>query len=111
MIMKNKRGDISTFVLVIGVFLVCAVTIFSFMFFHSTDRESIQDSLEAMAKINFLEDQIRLYENLGLQPESFLNIKKENGSYLVNVSVIDDEERMFYVEHDFAAKTAPNTAQ
>jgi hypothetical protein len=40
----NKEGDISTFVLVIGVFFVCAIAIFSFTFFKGTAEQKVQCS-------------------------------------------------------------------
>ena len=101
---RDKRGDIPTLILVIGVFFVCAVAIFSFVFFSSSGRQSFSNVLESMAIINSIADQIRFYENAGLQPESFLGIKKENNNYNITSKKTENEEIVFYVEYIIPAK-------
>ena len=103
----NKRGDISTLVLVIGVFLVCAVAIFSFAFLNSSDKEKFASVIESMAKVNSFAEHIRFYENTGQDPASFLNITKKNGEYNITLNKIDEGERLFSVEYRIKARAQP----
>jgi len=100
----NKRGDISTLVLVIGVFLVCTVAIFSFMFLNNSDKERFASVLENMAKVNSVAEQIRFYENIGQDPTSFLDITKKNNEYNITLNEIDGGERLFGVQYIIKAK-------
>lgn len=49
---KNRKGDVPTTVLVIGVFVVCALAIGSFFYSGILLNKSFQ-SIEKMEKINF----------------------------------------------------------
>ena len=98
----NNRGDIATMVLVIGVFLVCGVAIFSFVFFNSYDRQSFANSLEIMASVNSIAEQVRFYENTGMQPEKILNITKQSDFYNSTLEKREGDKRLFYVEYKLA---------
>ena len=101
---KSRRGDISTFVLVIGVFLVCTLAIFSFIFFNNSNKESFENVVENMAIVNSIAEQIRFYENIGQDPASFLDITKENNEYNIALNKMDGDERLFGVQYIFRAK-------
>lgn len=113
MINKNKRGDIATMVLVIGVFLVCAITILS-LAISLTSVNNDFNVLQNMASINSAAEQARFFENAGLDPLDYLEIKKENNQYLLtsermsdDVSVswgLEKEKRVFYVEYKIPIK-------
>ena len=94
----NKKGDISTLVLVIGVFLVCAVAIFSFAVFNISSQQKFL-ALQKMASVNSIAEQARFYENAGIKPEDYLDIKKGNGFYNITVEWKDDDKRLFYAEY------------
>ncbi len=100
----NKRGDISTLILVIGVFLVCAVTIFSFTFFNGSNKEKFAGVVENMAKANFIAEQIKFYENAGQDPLVFLNVIRKNNEYNITLNEMDGEERLFGVQYMFRTK-------
>lgn len=102
---NNKRGDIATMILVIGVFLVCAVTIFSFVLFNGSDRQSFVNSLETMAAVNSMADSVRFYENAGLQPEKIIDITKWDKNYVLTLERNDSKKRLFYVEYKLPIKT------
>ncbi len=102
---KSRKGDIPTLILVIGVFLVCAVAIFSFVFFNSFDRQSFTSSLESMAFVNSVAEQVRFYENIRLDPASFFEIDKGKGYYNITAEKKEGDERMFYVEYHIPLKT------
>jgi len=102
---KSRRGDIATLILVIGVFLVCAVMIFSFTFFNSGNKEKFANALEIMAKANLVGEQLKFYENAGENPMDFLNITKTGSDYYVIINEIEDEERVFGVQYRINPKT------
>lgn len=100
---KNKRGDISTLILVIGVFLVCAIMIFSFLFFNTASMQKFE-VLGNMAFVNSIAEKIRFYENAELEPADFLDVKKENNMYNIISEKKSDETREFYVEYIIHAR-------
>jgi len=112
---KSRKGDIPTLVLVIGVFLVCAVTILTLSISIISMNNGFE-SLQSMVSVNSAAEQVRFYENAGLDVTSILDIKKENNYYLLTsetkskelltFSGIEKEKRMFYVEYKIPAKTA-----
>jgi flagellar basal body-associated protein FliL len=102
---KNKRGDISTLILVIGVFLVCAIAIFSFAFFSSSATERF-NVLSYMASVNSIREQVRFYESIRADPVNYLDIKKEGTAYLITAEKKDEEKREFYVEYRIPAKSS-----
>ena len=113
--LKSKRGDIPTLVLVIGVFLVCAVTILTLSIsIISVNNEF--EALQSMVSVNSVAEQVRFYENAGLDPTSMLDIKKGSDYYLLTsetkskelltFSGVDKEKRMFYVEYKIPIKSA-----
>jgi hypothetical protein len=69
-----------------------------------------------MVSVNSAAEQVRFYENAGLDPSSILNIKKENNYYLLTsetkskelltFSGVEKEKRMFYVEYKVPIKSA-----
>jgi len=94
----DKHGDIPTLILVIGVFLVCAITILSFALFNNSLSERF-NSLAYMAHVNSLSEQARFYENIGLNPEDYLEIKTENGAYNITSKKIDNKKITLYIEY------------
>lgn len=106
---KNKEGDISTLILVIGVFLVCATAIFTFAFFNNSSAEKF-NVLSYMANVNSIREQIRFYESIGANPIDYLNITKENSNYLITAEKKTDEKREFYIEYRIPAKASVSQA-
>ncbi|MEX2017198.1 MAG: hypothetical protein WD876_01885 [Candidatus Pacearchaeota archaeon] len=102
---KSRKGDIATMILVIGIFLVCAVALFSFVFFSGADRQSFSDALGTMAKVNLIAEQARFYENAGIQPESMLDLTREGNYYNITVERKDDDKRKIYIKYLMPIKT------
>lgn len=109
-IFESKKGDIATMILVIGIFLVCAVAVFSFVLFSNADRQSFSDSLGAMAAMNLVAEQARFYENAGITPESMLNITREGSYYKITAEREKDGQRKIYVEYLMPVKSQPPAA-
>ena len=103
---KSRRGDIPTLILVIGVFLVCAIAIFSFAFFNNSSSEKF-NVLTYMATANSLREKIRFYENTGANPIDYLHVKAENGVYIITAEMKRGQTRQFYVEYRVPIKAKP----
>ena len=101
----NKRGDISTFVLVIGVFFVCATALFAFAFFNSFSSQKF-NVLENMASLHSISEQIRFYENAGIEIPEYFNIKKAGNNYNITSIKMKNDERIFYVEYMLPIKSS-----
>ena len=101
---KSKKGDIPTFILVIGVFLVCALTVISLTISFASVEKGF-NVLQSMVSVNSIADQIRFYENAGLDPKNLLDIDKEGNYYVIISESLDNKERVFYVEYRIPAKS------
>lgn len=86
--MKNKKGDIPTIVLVIGIFAVCAIGIISFFIadFHISNSFV---GVQIMQRFNAQVEEYNFYLNQGISPN---NLK---GKF--NITKIDGKE-YFYME-------------
>lgn len=74
----NRCGDISTTILVIGVFAICSLAIFSFYF--SYDKVSAGfGNLNLIEKTKSFADEIRFYENAKIEkkPSDMMSIFNE----------------------------------
>ena len=73
--MKNKRGDISITLLVLGVFAVCTLTLFSF-YISGVDGKETALRIGMIEKINSLAEETRFYKNpeIGKNPEQIMEI-------------------------------------
>lgn len=85
MIFKNKRGDLSVTLLVIGTFLLCAFAIVVFLFSDVKVNNSFV-GVEIMNQLNAEVDAYRFYSNEGMKIPSYLNIINSKG------------EEFFYLE-------------
>ena len=74
-IIKNKRGDISITLLVLGVFAVCTLTLFSF-YISGIDGKETALKIGIVEKINSLSEEIKFYKNpeIGKNPEQIMEI-------------------------------------
>ena len=61
-IIKNKKGDISITLLVLGVFAVCSLALFSFYISGINGKETAI-RVGIVEKIKSLEEEIRFYQN------------------------------------------------
>ena len=102
-IIKSKMGDMPTLILVIGIFLVCGLTVLSLVISFGSFEKSF-GVLDNMAAVNSMADQARFYENAGLEPTSFLGIKKENNAYNITSKKTENEKIVFYVEYIIPVK-------
>ena len=71
----NKRGDISITLLVLGVFTVCTLTLFSF-YISGVDGKETALKVGIVEKINSLAEEIKFYKNpeIGKNPEDVMEI-------------------------------------
>ncbi len=71
----NKRGDISITLLVMGVFAVCTLTLFSF-YISGVDGKETALKIGIMEKINSLAEEIKFYKNpeIGKDPKEVMEI-------------------------------------
>ena len=72
---KNKKGDISTTILVVGVFAICSLALLSF-YFSGIDSKETFSRLEIIKKVNSIADEIKFYKNpeINKNPEEILEI-------------------------------------
>lgn len=94
----NRRGDVSITILVIGVFAICALAIFSFYSSTADFKESFK-GIFILGKINSFSEEIKFYGNpdVKLDPLEVMEIfnkpseendvlfsgVKENGNYIL----------------------------
>ena len=80
----NKRGDVSVTILVIGVVLICLLTILSF--YVSLSKANKGFDLSPIQKIKIIKEKITFYENLEfdeMEIDLLLDIKTEgNNKYI-----------------------------
>jgi hypothetical protein len=78
----NKKADITVVILVLGVLIVCALTLFSFMSFSF----KIQKSLSQVSAVEELDAKISeylFYKEHNIPNERFDDILGINGNYFV----------------------------
>lgn len=112
---KSRKADVATLVLVIGVFLVCAITIVS-LTISLTSVNNDFNVLQNMVSINSVAEQIRFFENIGINPADVLDISQENNQYVIiserqsdDVAIswgLEKEKRAFYVKYKIPVKTS-----
>ena len=85
-IKNSKKADISVTIFVIGVLAVCTLTILSFSYVKSKSNAFFSDSFNILEGVNSDVDKIHFYENIGVNPENFLDVKKEGNNYLIQRS-------------------------
>lgn len=83
---RNKRGDISTTILVVGVFAVCSLALLSF-YFSGIDSKETLSRIEIIKKVNSFADEIKFYKNpeINKKPEEIMEIfqmKAGNGNII-----------------------------
>lgn len=74
---KNKKADITITLLVIGVFIVCALTLISFYSSDITVKKSFE-SVALVQKVSSLHEDILFYESIGKNPEEIMEIFPED---------------------------------
>ena len=94
----NKKGDIPTLILVIGVFLVCGLAIISFGISFNSTKQSFE-ILENMVAVNSIAEQARFYENVGLKPEDILDLRRQGNFYNITSEKVLYGDRVIYIQH------------
>lgn len=79
-ILSNKRGEVPTFILVIGVLAICILTLFSFISFN-IGRETNQIGLGLFEKIYSDAESFDFYINAGFTNEETLEKMKRDESH------------------------------
>ena len=71
----DKKGDISTTILVIGVFAICGLALLSF-YLSGIDSKETFSRLEIINKVNSIADEIKFYRNpeINKKPEEIMEI-------------------------------------
>ncbi len=99
----NKKGDIPTLVLVVGVFLVCALIVFSIVLSIGTFKDNFK-VLNYIAAAKSTAEKIKFYENAGQNPTDFMNfIKKDNGDYVISVQTPEAQNKVFSMQYRIPA--------
>jgi hypothetical protein len=87
--MKNKRADIPVTILVIGIFAVCTLAIFSF-YYSASIVSNKMNSVVVVETALVVEEQIRFYESVGKSSDWIRDEISEiedivNGKYIVEI--------------------------
>ncbi|MEK6760336.1 MAG: hypothetical protein AABX93_00245 [Nanoarchaeota archaeon] len=95
---KNRRGDISTTILVVGVFAICSLALLSF-YLSGIDSEETFSRLEIIKKVNSIADEIRFYKNqeINKKPEEIMGIfqpKTSNENLVYSAAKIGDDYKI-----------------
>lgn len=122
--MINKRGDISTTILVIGVFAICGIALLSFYFSGIDSKESFS-RIEIIKNVNLIANEIKFYKNseVNKNPEEIMtafteknndsnvvySAKKEGDSYKVIASYYENKYDFFIF--GFGEKTPTFTVE
>lgn len=100
----NRRGDISTTILVVGVFAICSLALLSF-YFSGIDSEETFSRLEIIKKVNSIADEIRFYKNpeINKNPEEIMEIfqpKTSNENLVYSAAKIGDDYKITATLHE-----------
>ncbi|KKU75673.1 MAG: hypothetical protein UY01_C0006G0002 [Candidatus Nomurabacteria bacterium GW2011_GWB1_47_6] len=106
----NARGDVPITILVVGVFAICSLALFSF-YLSGTSGDKIFLKVSIVEKTNSLADEIRFYKNpeINGDPEKIMEIFKNknseenlvysakhgNGLYEINATYFENEQKWF----------------
>lgn len=95
----NKKGDIPTLVLVVGVFLVCALIVFSIVLSVDMFKDNFK-VLNYMAAAKSTAEKIKFYENAGQNPTDFMDfIKRDGGDYVISVQTPETQNKVFSMQY------------
>tara|TARA_Y100000034_G_scaffold101437_1_gene125754 strand:- start:540 stop:875 length:336 start_codon:yes stop_codon:yes gene_type:complete len=86
---KNKHGDIPVTILVIGVFAICIMAIFSFFYSTSNIKENFV-GIGLIENINSIEEEIRFYESIEKTPKEIIG-------FLDGDAVVDEDNKDYYI--------------
>ena len=105
---RNKKGDVTITILVIGVFLLGAFALLSFLMSDFKLSNSF-GSIGAMEKINSQIDEYMFYKNVGMpsdKAQSFFDIKEDTNIKYLHQEVnsngyfgINEKELLFSVDY------------
>ena len=94
----NKKGDLPVTLLVIGVFAICSLALFSFFYSDFKIKDSLK-TINLMEQIGSTKEDIMLYENVDsgmienlnyfnkeyeAENNIFVKVKNENGYHVIN---------------------------
>lgn len=112
----NKKGDIPITILVIGVFAICGLAIFSFYISDSKIKEDFVNT-ELIEKINSFAEEIAFYKNLGKDPMqemeifdsefktgyqiSYMVFKGDKNARYIEGGLIENKKRILFVKYNF----------
>jgi|TARA_B100002003_G_scaffold153457_1_gene142242 polynucleotide 5'-kinase involved in rRNA processing len=83
---KNKKADIPVTILVIGVFAICSMAIFSFIYSTNNIQKDFV-GVGLIETINSIEEEIKFYESIGKSPNEisgiFEEVKFDGTNYII----------------------------
>ena len=119
-IQKNKKGDIPITILVIGVFIVCTLTLLNF-YFEGFKDTTLFEGVLLIKEVNEFSEDIKFYDNLDRDSLSLTGLsqeferddfkfqgKLEENNYILEGSLYEKEwlgvfegKRLVYVKYGF----------
>jgi hypothetical protein len=107
----NKRGDVPITILVIGVFAICVLTIFSFMFVANKVGNNFS-GVGLIESVYATKEEVQFKQTLGLETEkvfengnSVIEVGDNviTGNYSSNTEFFGSEKKtLFFVEYRFS---------
>lgn len=99
-IISDKRGDVPIMVLILGVFLICAIALGSFYLFQNSNLNKLVANTEAIEEAKIAIDKYYFYKALGKQDEeidAILGIKKdESGKRYMYVDYVTSSVTYYF---------------
>lgn len=99
--MRNKKGDVPIMILVLGVFVIVAIAILSFLYVLSKNNDTFH-SYALVEETNSAIDQYYFYKNMHLTQGEIdnalkLQIDRSSGRRYLNISRDDSSVYVMYV--------------
>ena len=103
-LLSNKRADIPTIILVLGVFIVCSLTLLSFYFAGIKDSNFFEGVLLVKA-VSEAADDIRFYDKLGKDSLGLTGLSQgvEKRNFKLS-GKFDEQKKGYVVEGTFNEK-------
>jgi hypothetical protein len=98
-LLYNKKADISITILVLGVFIICTLTLLNFYISAIKDRGFFEGIL-LVSKINELAEDIRFYDNLSKDSLELTGLSQgfTEGSFIFNGK---SDGKVYFLEGTF----------
>ena len=104
--LKNKKGDVPVMILVLGVFVICTLTLIS-LYISGDKFKGGFSSIDVLENATSIENQIRFYENIGYssdQIKDILGIEINGNYYVIKNELKQGNELSFSVSYKIPIK-------